>query len=598
MKYKMLFVLSLFAVTLWGQNPVSLIPEPEKMELLAGQFALSASVKLHAKGEEAVKNAGLFNRFLQSRYGLSLKNGSGDNSIRFITDTKMQAEAYQLIIEGGKITLRGNGAGLFYGVQTLQQLITGEQTLTLPNLKIEDSPRFAYRGLMLDVGRYFFSVDYLKHFLDMMAHYKLNVFHWHLTEDGGWRIEIKKYPQLTQKAAWRSSTQYGNKGEQDYVPHGGYYTQEQVKDLITYATERHILIIPEIEMPGHSMAAQSVFPELTCSGEPIAIPLTWGVKEDILCAGNDEVFVFLENVLSEVIDLFPSKYIHVGGDEAPRKHWQQCPKCQARIRAEGLKDEHALQNYFMRRIEKFVNSKGKQIIGWDWDGMFEGELSVDAVVMNWRGEEVSIAAAQRGNHVIMTPYKYLYLDYFQSESRQNEPISIGGFLPLSTVYNYEPCTPKLTLQEQKYILGVQANIWMEYIHSESKVDYMTYPRALAAAETGWSPKEKKNYPYFLERLPARLAAMDKAGQLFRIPEPDGWDSVKLENDVAIITLKPLVEGAKIYYTTDGSDPVAKGTEYRGTFRTPLPGSGLNVKCVVTLPSGRSSAIYSLKTTQQ
>jgi hexosaminidase len=371
-----------------------------------------------------------------------------------------------------------------------------------------------------------------------------------------------------------------------------------VKDLIAYAAERHIMVIPEIEMPGHSMAALSVFPELSCTGGPFAIPLKWSVKEDIFCAGNEDVFVFLENVLTEVMDLFPGKYIHIGGDEAPRKHWKECPKCQAQIKAEGLKDEHALQNYFIRRIEMFVNSRGKQIIGWNWDGMFESELFPNAVVMNWDGEKVCIEAAKRGNYVIMTPSSHVYLDYYQSKDTQNEPINIGGFSPLSKVYSYEPYTSKLTPKEQKYILGVQGNIWMEYIHSEPMVDYMTYPRALAVAEIGWSPAEKKNYPYFLERLSVRLAAMDKAGQIFRIPEPEGWDRVKVENGEAVIALQALVENAKIYYTTDGSDPSVNGTEYRETFRTPLPESGLNVKCVVTLPSGRNSAIYTLKTIPQ
>lgn len=585
-------LLLLFGFALQAQVP-SLIPTPKSMEVLSGSFTLSSSTRINAQGNDAKRNVDFLNEYLKQSCGYTLNNGSGKNSIRLISDNSLPAEGYVLTVSENEITLKGNGAGLFYAVNTLQQLIPNSGELKIPCLKIEDEPRFAYRGLMLDVGRYFFSIDYLKDFIDQMAHYKLNIFHWHLTEDGGWRIEIKKYPELTKKGAWRSSTQYTREGAlQDRVPHGGFYTQEDVKELVKYAAARHVEIIPEIELPGHASAALSVFPELSCKGEPIALPLQWGIKNDIFCGGNDAVFSFLEDVLSEVIPLFPSQYVHIGGDEAPKKHWKECPKCQARIKAEGLKDEHELQSYFIQRIEKFVNSKGKRIIG--WDEILEGGLAPNATVMSWRGEEGGITAANMHHDVIMVPNTYLYLDYYQSADKENEPINIGGLLPLEKVYSYEPYTPRITKEQQKFIKGVQGNVWMEYIHSEAMVEYMTYPRGLALAEICWSPADKKDYADFQKRLPARLAAMDKAGVMFRIPEPFGWNQVEIENGQAIINLTSSVEGGTIYYTTDGSNPAASGQRYTGTLRFPLKLEGVNVKCIITLPSGRSSSVYTLQ----
>jgi hexosaminidase len=581
----------------FGNPPLRIIPEPEKVALLSGQFELSAATKIDAKGEDAVKNAELLNRFLQSRYGFSLKKGAGRNAIQLIYDAHMPPEAYRLTVKDDKIALTGNGAGLFYGVQTLQQLLYDRPTPTLPNLEIEDRPRFAYRGFMLDVGRYFFSLDYLKRYIDMMAHYKLNVFHWHLTEDGGWRIEIKKYPELTRKAAWRSSTQNTWDGGIDHIPHGGYYTQEQVRELVQYAAERHITIIPEIEMPGHTLAALAVFPEISCTGGPFAVPLQWEngiwkLEDNIFCAGNDSTFVVLENILSEVIDLFPGKYIHIGGDEAPKDKWKKCPKCQARIKAEGLKDEDELQSYFIRRIEKFVNSKGRQIIG--WDEILQGGLAPNAVVMSWRGEEGGIEAAQTGHQAIMAPHYWMYLDYCQSEDKANEPLVLGGFLPLEKVYHYEPFTPKLTSEQHRFIMGVQTCLWMEFIHSEAHLEYMTFPRVMAVAEVAWSQPDRKDYAHFFSRLRSRLAALNKAGWLFRIPEPVGWGQEAAGNGMVSLAWQPPVDGAKIFYTTDGTDPAAYGKEYAEPVHIPIPEDGLEIKCVVTLDSGRNSGIYTKK----
>ncbi len=572
---------------------VSVIPKPAKMEVKQGNFTIDSSVRIKTSGKEAMKEYALLLSFIEENYDLSLSKGSARKSISLIEDNTLEPEAYKLTIDVDKVVLRGHSAGLFYGIQTLQQLLYIEDgKLMLPALSIEDKPRFEYRGVMLDVARYFYSIDYVKEFIDVMAHYKLNVFHWHLTEDGGWRIEIKKYPQLTQRGAWRNSTQYGPDGtiHQDRLPHGGYYTQEQIKDLVKYASERHITIIPEIEMPGHCMAALSVFPELSCKGHPLAIPVAWGIQEDVFCAGNETVFSFLEDVLSEVAVLFPGKYIHIGGDEAPKKRWQECPKCQKRIREEGLKDEHALQSYFIHRIERFLTSKGKQLIG--WDEILEGGLSPDATVMSWRGEEGGIAAAAQNHDVIMSPNNFLYLDYYQSDNRESEPQAAWWVpsLPLEKTYSYEPCTHRLTKEQQKCIKGVQGNLWGEFIHSEDWAYYMGYPRILALAEIAWSPQGRE-YQDFLERLPQRLAYLDKENIPFRIPEAD---EVKIENGKAEITFRPLVDGAKVYYTLDGANPLQYGTLYEQSLSVPLTLQGIQAKYVIVLPSGRCSAVYSVK----
>lgn len=573
-------------------DSISLVPKPAKMEVKSGRFIFDHSIRIKALGKEAIKGRNLLLSFVKENFDMTLNQG-GKNSISLIEDHSMPSEAYKLTIDADKAVLRGNSAGLFYGVQTLQQLFYAEGgRLALPVLEIEDNPRFEYRGVMLDVARYFYSIDYLKEFIDLMAHYKLNVFHWHLTEDGGWRIEIKKYPQLTRRGAWRNSTQYGPDGtiHQDRLPHGGFYTQEQIKYLVGYAAERHVTIIPEIEMPGHCMAALSVFPELSCKGEPLAIPVAWGIQEDVFCAGNDAVFDFLEDVLSEIISLFPSKYIHIGGDEAPKKRWKECPKCQKRIKDEGLKDECALQSYFIHRIEHFLNSKGRQIIG--WDEILEGGLSPNATVMSWRGEAGGIAAAAQHHDVIMAPNVFLYFDYYQSDNKEIEPQAAWWMpsLPLEKTYHYEPYTPRLTKEQQKYIKGVQGNLWGEFIHSEDWAYYMGYPRILALAEIGWSPQGRE-YQDFLSRLPQRLSHLDKKGIPFRIPEAD---EVRIEDGKAEITFKPLVEGAEVYYTLDDTNPLQYGKLYQQKLDIPLTLKGIQVKYVVVLPSGRCSAVYSVR----
>jgi hexosaminidase len=581
------------------QKPVlQLIPQPKSVQALPGTFAFSKQTRILYGNDASKKVADLLNRFLQANHGLTLPTNkamakTATGMITIVSDSTLPAEGYTLWVNLKMIQLRGNGAGLFYGLQTLQQLMKGEGAqVTVPAVRITDAPRFAYRGLMLDAGRWFFPPDYVKHFIDVMAQYKFNRFHWHLTEDQGWHIEIKRYPRLQEVASHRAETIVGHAARSntyDGKPHGGYYTQEQVKDIVKYAADRHITIIPEIEMPGHAEAALAAYPNLGCTGGPYKVSGKWGVNKEVFCAGNDSVYTFLENVLTEVMDLFPGQYIHVGGDECPKDRWKACPKCQKRIKELGLKDEHELQSYFVHRIEKFVNSKGRRIIG--WDEILEGGLAPNATVMSWRGEAGGIAAAKEKHDVIMTPNTYLYLDYYQGKPA-TEPLNIGGYLPLQTVYNYEPLSPAMTPEEQQYIKGVQANLWTEYLPTGQLVDYMLWPRALAAAEITWSPASEKNYASFLERLPAQLAHMDKTGVNFRIPEPAGLENNVTTDAKTTVTLKPLVEGAAIYYTIDGSEPTESSTRYTAPVSLALHKTPTLLKCIVVTPSGRKSAVYS------
>ncbi|MGX5819618.1 beta-N-acetylhexosaminidase [Chitinophaga lutea] len=580
---------ALLAFTAGAQQRVSLIPEPSSIEQGTGEVYVTAKMKYLATSEAAEKAAALFSNFLEANYGLRLQEGDLTTAtLIFSEDTALSEEAYQLTAVRNKIVLQGRAAGLFYGVQTLEQLIgrNAKGAITVPRVTIKDEPRFAYRGLMLDVGRYYFPVSYVKQFIDVMAHYKLNRFHWHLTEDQGWRIEIKKYPKLQTIASQRRETTKGHlrEGKFDGTPHGGYYTQEEVKDIVQYAADRHITVVPEIEMPGHAQAALAAYPELGCTGGPYEVSTKWGVHKEVYCAGNDTVFTFLEDVLTEVLPLFPGQYVHIGGDECPKDRWKACAKCQARIKALGLKDEHELQSYFIRRMEKFLNGKGRKIIG--WDEILEGGLAPDATVMSWRGEAGGIAAAQQKHDVIMTPNKSLYLDYFQGPAA-NEPLAIGGNLPLEKIYSYDPFPKTLTAEQQSYIKGVQANVWTEYIPNGDHANYMTYPRALALAEITWSPASKKNYARFRKALPDRLAALQARDVKFRIPEALGDEAVELEANGALVELAPTVTGARVYYTLDGSKPTTASKSYSAPFRVTQPAT----LQYIIVSGDRSSAVY-------
>ena len=552
------------------KGKVSIIPIPVSVTEKPDSFLLDKQTVLVATTPEDQQAAGLFNAWLKelTGYELTIAEQGEQNAIVLHTgtDSSAHAEGYRLQVAKDRIDINGNdGAGTFYGIQTLIQLLPVEKgnALWIPGVDITDYPRFSYRGLHLDVCRHFFPVDFIKKYIDLLSIHKLNTFHWHLTEDQGWRIEIKKYPRLQEIASKRKESMVGHYNDQQFdgKPYGGYYTQEEIKDVVAYAAERHVTVIPEIEMPGHALAALAAYPHLGCTGGPYEVGTKWGVYDDIFCAGNDSVFLFLQDVLDEVITLFPGKYIHIGGDEAPKTRWEKCPKCQRRMKEEGLKDEHALQSYFIQRMEKYLNSKGHSIIG--WDEILEGGLAPNATVMSWRGIEGGIAAARQQHDVIMTPGNYCYFDHYQSKSK-NEPVAIGGFTPVSEVYSYEPVPEELGREQATYIKGAQGNVWTEYMDNSSHVEYMVYPRASALAEVVWSPADKRNYDDFVERLKQHLHRLDMkkvnyAKHVFEIHgavESDGKGGV-------VVKLDSKLDGGKIFYTTDSSAPSTQSTPYTG-----------------------------------
>ena len=472
-------------------------------------------------------------------------------------------EMYLLSVTPDKIKMEaGDNAGLFYAAQTLRQMLTYDaKGGKIPAVSITDYPRFSYRGLHLDVCRHFFPPSFVKKYIDLMSRYKFNRFHWHLTEDQGWRIEIKKYPKLTTVGAYRDSTLIGKYSDTpwrfDKTRYGGYYTQDEVRDIVKYAAERHVTIVPEIEMPGHSRAALAAYPELACTEGPFSVMPIWGVSEDVYCP-YERTFKFLEDVLTEVMELFPGEYIHIGGDEVPKTRWKQSKYCQELIKKEGLKDEHELQSYFIRRIEKFVNSKGRKIIG--WDEILEGGLAPNAAVMSWRGEKGGIAAAKQKHYVVMTPGNYCYFDHYQSLD-ENEPLAIGGYTPVEEVYSYNPVPPQLNEEEAKYILGAQGNMWTEYVATPQHVEYMVYPRAIALAEVVWTPQEKRDYADFVRRLVPHLKKLKEEG--VNVAFHLGDISAKIENtgEGMNFYLHNAMPGSTIYYTLDGSTPGLHSSKY-------------------------------------
>ena len=520
-----------------AENVYPIIPKPVKLVKKSGQFTFSDKTRvLYYPDNKELRDIGdFFTGLLKHSGGFSMEVAPAGKpavvkyAVLLVVDTtlKMNPEGYRLTITPKTVEIKAKEPrGVFYGIQTIRQLlppqvesvtVVNNTVFSVPCAEIQDQPRFPYRGLHLDVGRHFFPKDFIIRYLDMMALYKYNTFHWHLTEDQGWRIEIKKYPKLTEVGCCRKETLVGHWGGKkkpvyDGKKYCGYYTQDDIKEVVAHAKKLYITVIPEIEMPGHSLAALASYPYLGCTGGPYEVATHWGVFKDIYCAGNDSTFKFLEDVLTEVMQLFPSKYIHIGGDEAPKDRWKKCPKCQARIKAEGLKDENELQSYFISRIEKFLNAHGRNIIG--WDEILEGGLAPNATVMSWRGIKGGIAAARMHHNVIMTPGSYCYFDHYQGDPKK-EPLAIGGFLPLSKVYSYEPVPKELTPDEQKYILGAQGNVWTEYIATPDYVEYMVYPRACALSEVDWTPASEKNYDDFLQRLKVNLKHLKVLGVNYR-----------------------------------------------------------------------------------
>ncbi len=590
---------------------LGIIPAPVSVKKLAGEFVLSQQTTLLAD-TPSNKAVVFLSDYLQNKAMLRVqpKQNTGTSAANSIVLTSagadgLPADGYRLTVTPQQVTIAGKGAGLFYGVQTLLQLIPQDRgaVIKLPCVQIEDYPRFGYRGLMLDVCRHFFPVEFIKKYIDVMAAYKLNNFHWHLTDDQGWRIEIKKYPKLTQIGSQRAQTVIGNYHDRtpqqfDNTPYGGFYTQDQIREVVKYAADRYINVVPEIEMPGHSEAALAAYPELSCDPSlTYQVSQTWGVFHDIYCP-SDKTFNFLQDVLTEVMELFPSKYIHVGGDEAPKDVWKKSEFCQKLIKKLGLKDdktsskEDKLQSYFIQRMEKFVNSKGRSIIG--WDEILEGGLSPNATVMSWRGEAGGIAAAQQNHNVIMTPGSGgLYIDHAQS--KQNEPLSIGGNEPLTKIYSYNPTPAVLTADQQKYIIGVQANLWTEYIPTQNKVEYMAFPRVLALSEVAWTPLTGKNYKDFANtRLPLHLAWLEANNYDYRVPTAIGGQDTIIFGSKMNVTLKPSVAGAKVYYTIDGYNPGETDLLYNMPMSYDVPQDQYReLKTIVITPSGKRSQITHL-----
>ncbi|MEP6928264.1 MAG: family 20 glycosylhydrolase [Ginsengibacter sp.] len=559
---KIAFLFSLIISVSTMAQKITIVPQPAEiiMPKIAATFTITKNTSIILEGSGLEKSAKFFNDYLQRLYGFKLnivKHSIDKNSIvlNFERMDNPVAGAYTMTINNNGIYIAGdNEAGAFYGIQTLIQLLPVQKmsSLDIPYISIKDYPRFQYRGMHLDVSRHFFPVEYIKKYIDYLAYHKLNNFHWHLTDDQGWRVEIKKYPLLTSIGGFRNGTligRYPGTGN-DSLHYGGFYTQKEVKEVVRYAQDRYITVIPEIEMPGHSSAAIAAYPQLSCfpnestqissttswSGSRTGkqVQQTWGVFEDVYCP-SAYTFKFIENVLDEVIQLFPSKYIHIGGDECPKTAWKRSSFCQKLIKEKKLKDEHGLQSFFISTIEKYINSKGRKIIG--WDEILEGGLAPAATVMSWRGEKGGIAAARQHHDVIMTPDSYFYFDY--SQTKNEDSITIGGYLPLETVYGYEPVPKELNEKEANYVLGAQANLWTEYIQNTSKLEYMIFPRMGALSEVLWTKKENKNWNEFEAKLPVMIKRYELWGanystayfdlQASVLPE-DNYDGVLLKLD--------------------------------------------------------------------
>lgn len=568
MSRKLLFLFLLLFNLSFAQEQLPLIPKPKSTLLGKGSYTITAKTTI-----QAAKNsfeANYLKELIKTQTGLDLmitsKNSS--NSIQLIVKspdtTVFNKEYYELISSPNKIVITAfSNQGIFYGIQTLSQLISLQKSseIQVPCVTIVDQPHYAWRGMHLDCARHFFPKEFIKKYIDYLAMYKMNTFHWHLTDDQGWRIEIKKYPKLTEVGAYRNGSMVGHYSDQkfDDKRYGGFYTQDDIKEIVAYANQRHITVVPEIEMPGHAVAALAAYPQYSCTGGPFEVGKIWGVLDDVFCP-KDETFTFLENILSEVIDLFPSKYIHIGGDECPKVRWKACPKCQQRMKTENLKDEHELQSYFIQRIEKFVNAKGRKIIG--WDEILEGGLAPNAAVMSWRGTEGGIAAAKEKHYVVMSPGSHCYFDHYQGEPR-NEPIAFGGYTPVEKVYSFNPTPKELSADEAQYILGAQANLWSEYIETPSHVEYMIFPRMLALSEVVWGTSNPDKFPDFQNRMIQHFAIFDKKGINYSKSIYQITTKVKpsISGNGILFELKSASNSNGIRYTTDGSNPSLSSTLY-------------------------------------
>lgn len=559
---------------------ISIIPRPEKYWVSSNTVKLDKHTRiiyedpdpaLRFMAEDLARQIEKRASFVPEVVALSLAKSIG-NDITLtlnLNDSAYGKEGYKIQHNGMKfLSIQANNVkGVFYGIQSLLQIFPQpgtekEEKIILPAIYIEDKPRFVYRGMHLDVSRHFFPVSFVKQYIDLMAMYKFNTLHWHLTEDQGWRIEITKYPRLTEVGAWREKTIVGHQVDDNKVfdneRYGGFYTQDEIRDVVNYAASKQITIIPEIEMPGHSLAALAAYPEMGCTGGPYQVIGEWGVFEDVYCT-KEQTFTFLEDILTEVISLFPGTYIHVGGDEVPKTRWKNCPSCQQRMKSEKLKTEEELQSYFIRRIEKFLSAHDRRLIG--WDEILEGGIAPEATVMSWRGTSGGVQAAQLGHDVIMTPNDICYFDHYQGDP-ENEPLAIGGMTKLSEVYNYEPIPDDLSPNRIKHILGAQANVWTEYLVKPEDITYMVLPRMAALAEVVWSPKDKRDWKSFYAKLPYHFALYSEMGLNYSESVNNLYFRVKTdENKIKMLNIETEIPDASIHYTTNDSLPATSSRKW-------------------------------------
>lgn len=580
---------------------LGLVPMPAQVNLLDGKLKFESKVAIAAKSADE-KNVGSFLVTFFKARGVDARVGAQKSNISLQVnkqaDSRYGAEGYELTVDAKGVTIKANsGAGLFYGAQTLMQLFPTEKKNVIPYVAIVDEPALKWRGVMLDVARHMVPIEYIKQYVDMLSKYKINTFHWHLTDDQGWRIEIKKYPKLAEISSKRKETLAGWYGDYskanpfkfDGKEYGGYYTQEQIKDLVAYAAKRYVTIVPEIEMPGHSVSVLAAYPELACKPGKYEVATNWGVFEDIVCP-TEETIQFYENVLTEVIGLFPGKYIHIGGDEAPKTVWKESKYVQDLMAREGIDHVEKVQGWFNRRIEDFMEKHDRKLIG--WDEILEGGISPNATVMSWRGESGGIDAANHGNDVVMSPgSQAMYFDHAQGKV-QYEPKDIGrreGNATFFRVYSYNPIPHEIDAEKRKHIIGAQANVWTEYIKTPEAVNYVTFPRLFALSETLWKPADAKNWNDFTGRLTKHFAKLDAAKVGYRILEPFGLEQINTAGSEFNVALSTPYEGATIRYTTDGTMPSATSPAYTAPITVKAAnGEKVTFRAVTFLKDGRSS----------
>lgn len=590
-----------------GADPTTtgpaIVPQPAELQLQPGTFTLASATAILVDFETTgVRAVGEFLADqLRATTGQTLPVKETDEPIvqdgGILLTTSgapetLGEEGYELTIAPQSVVLRARAArGLIYGVQTLRQLLPldAKAAATWPCLKVVDRPRYPWRGMLLDCGRHFMRKEFVKRYIDLLSYHKLNVLHWHLTEDQGWRIEIKKYPKLTEIGAWRKITRDSEQPGDASGRYGGFYTQDEVREIVAYAANRGITVVPEIEMPGHSLAALASYPELSCTGGPFDVRTEWGITDDVYCAGNDQTFAFLEDVLTEVLALFPSEFIHIGGDECPKARWQKCPKCQARIKAEGLKDERELQSYFIRRIERFLNSHNRRLIG--WDEILEGGLAPNATVQAWRSMDHAVTAARAGHDVICSPTSHCYIDYPQyADPARPEWM---GFITLEKSYAFEPTPAALTPEQARHVLGLEGTMWTERAPMP-RVDHQVFPRMCALAEAAWSPAETRNAADFARRMDTHYARLEALGVTYCVPPPRLAHPQATFTDSVTVEFAPPFRGGEIRYTTDGSAPDATSPKYQ----QPLKFTETTIVGARTiLPSGNASDAVEIRFTK-